>query len=324
MIRIVILFALFITLFYSCNRPIDIINTNDNIPPAVPSDVRISYAADGEIEIDWQNNSELDLSGYYIYRRTDSTNYQLIDFTTDDYIVDDSLNYNTIYYYHITAVDISNLESSPSNEVSAKPLNQYKPYPPRSISINARNWEDTISIYLSWTPSGETDIAGYNIYRSTNSSFSPDSSTFLTFTKNIFYSDTSNLSFYTNYYYIIKAIDKGGLSSDGNSEVNDEIFEIPQIIFPENNSVVSPFLNFKIKTIKAPAVYRIILQTNEFFGEIWSNTISSNAINDSLNVDFNANYINTDKYYYWRVITFSNGNFEPNSISRLYKFMIKQ
>ena len=322
--KIILIFSILLLSLISCNRPVEIDNSNDYIPPTVPTNVNIYYAFDGEIGIEWDSNPELDLNGYNVYRKTDSTSYKLISFTTDNYYVDDSLDYNTIYYYEITAVDNSGLESSASSEVSAKPLNFYTPYPPQNITINARNWEDSVSIYLSWIPSGETDISGYNIYRSIISSFTPDTSTLLTFTKNNYYSDTSGLTFYTSYYYKIKALDKGGLISNESPEVNDEIFEIPELIFPKNNSSVSYFGNFTIKAIKVPATYEVVLQTNEYFGEIWSNTISSTITNDTLNIAFNINYIDANTLYYWRVITFSQDNSEPNSISMLYKFMIKQ
>ena len=318
------LFLLLLLITPACNRPIEINNSDNNIPPAVPSNVSIFESFDGEIGIEWQDNSEPDLRGYNVYRRTDSTNYKLIKFTTDNYIIDDSLSYNKTYFYEITALNNSNLESSRSSEVSSTPKNIYKPYPVRNISINARNWEDTISIYLSWIPSGETDIRGYNIYKSNSPSFTTDSLNIITFTKNTYYSDTSGLKLYTNYYYKVRAVDKGGLISDETPPVTDEIYEIPRVVFPEDNTGISPFGSFLITALKVPATYQIIVQTNEFFGEIWSNTVSTSQINDTLSIAFNPAYVYPDKYYYWRIVTFSQDNSEPNSISRLYKFIIKQ
>ncbi len=111
---------------------------------------------------------------------------------------------------------------------------------------------------------------------------------------------------------------------DESQAATDQIYEIPRIIYPENNAAVSPFENFLIETIKVPATYQIIVQTNEFFGEIWNTTISSSKTDDTLTVRFNPDYIYSNKYYYWRVVTFSQNNSEPNSISGLYKFIIKQ
>ena len=315
---------LLIIITSACSRPIEINNSDNNLTPAVPVNVSIFESFDGEIGIEWQGNTDPDLKGYNVYRRTDSTNFAFLKFTADNYIIDDSLNYNTTYYYIIKAVNNSNLESAPSSEVSAAPKNVYKPYPVQNITINARNWEDTISIYLSWVPSGETDISGYTIYRSVSPSFSADSSNVIAFTNNDYYSDTSNLKLYTNYFYKIRAVDKGGLISDEGNEVTDEIFEIPKIIFPANNNIVSPFQYFLINAIKVPATYQIIVQTNEFFGEVWSSTVASSITEDTLSIKFNPEYIYSNKYYYWRVITFSQNNPEPNSISRLYKFIIKQ
>ncbi len=95
---------IFLCIISACNRPLEVDNSSDNLPPAVPINVRIFESFDGEIGIEWDNNSELDLRGYNIYRRTDSTKYKLIKFTTDDYLIDDSLNYNTTYFYEITAI----------------------------------------------------------------------------------------------------------------------------------------------------------------------------------------------------------------------------
>lgn len=318
------LFLLLLIITPACTRPVEINNADSSIPPAVPVNVKIFESFDGEIGVEWQDNSESDLLGYNVYRRTDSTNYKLLKFTTDDYIIDDSLNYYTKYFYEITAVNNSHLESSRSIEVSSTPLNIYKPYPVRNISINARNWEDTISIYLSWIPSGETDIKGYNIYKSTSPSFTADSLTIIAFTKNTFYPDVSGLKLYTNYYYKVRAIDKGGLISDETPAVTDQIYGIPSAVFPEDNASISPFGSFLITALKVPAKYKVIVQSNEFFGEIWSNTVTTSRTNDTLSIPFNPSYVYPDKYYYWRIATFSNDNSEPNSISRLYKFIIKQ
>ncbi len=315
---------LLLVVVQACTRPVEINNSDNNIPPAVPTNVSIFESFDGEIGIEWQDNAESDLKGFNIFRRTDSTNYKLIKFTNNNYIIDDSLNYNTTYFYEISAVNNSNLESSRSAEVSSTPKNIYKPYPVRNVTINARNWEDTISIYLNWIPSGETDISGYNIYKSTSPSYTANSLTVIAFTKNTYYSDTSGLELYTNYYYKVRAVDNGGLISDESPAFNDEIFGIPEVIYPGNNASLSSLRSFLITTLKVPATYQIIVQSNEFFGEIWNNTVSTSKINDTLSINFNPAYIYPDKYYYWRIVTFSQDISEPNSISGLYKFIIKQ
>ncbi len=321
---IVLLLILLIITFSGCDR---IVNTNQSgsgIPPAVPTGLRVAYATDGEAALVWRSNSEADLQGYNIYRSTDSTNFILAGSTSDNYYYDDSLQYNETYYYKITATDIWNDESLPTKIVSAKPINRYAPSIPAGLSINARNYQDSISIYLSWNPNYESDIAGFNIYRSKERNFNADSTTLIHFTSDINYTDTLNLSLYQEYYYKIKAVDKGGLISGASYEVSDEILGIPKIIFPANNSTVNYFNYFLIKSVSVPANYKIVVQDNMFYGEVWSDDFTSSIIDDTVAVNFNASYINTYVPYYCRIMTFTNGSNEPNSVSPLYKFIIKQ
>ncbi len=318
-------FILFLLLFLvGCERPTGYNQTDSGIPPAVPSNPVVYAAYDGIILIYWQNNTEPDLKGYNIYRSEDSTYFKLIDFTTDNSFKDDSLNYNTKYFYRITAIDIWNQESRPSKIISAEPLNKYAPYTPAGLSINARNWEGRKSVYLWWKANPESDISGFKIYRSDKPGFNADTNTYIGFAAGLNFSDTLNLQFYTSYYYSIKAVDMGGLLSKQSNEVSDEIYESPKIIFPQNGVATPYFGQFIIKSIGRPAEYKVIVQDNQYFGEVWSTDFSSSIINDTLYIPFNANYIYPNTYYYWRIATYSNGGSEPNSISELYKFIIKQ
>jgi hypothetical protein len=87
------------------------------------------------------------------------------------------------------------------------------------------------------------------------------------------------------------------------------------------NSQVSEFRRFAFLSSGAPADYRLIVQTNPFFGEIWQTTINTTAVNDTVyvNVPSGVFYYNTD--YYWRVAAYTQSS-QPNSISQLNKFMI--
>ena len=297
---------------------------NNSIPPSVPSSVNVYSASDGEVIIEWKANIESDVKGYNIYRRTERTESIKTSFTENDYYFDDSLYYDTTYYYKITAVDIDNRESDFTPEVSATPINRFHPSRPSDITINARNWPDEISIFLSWQKNFETDIAGYDIYRSSISPFNADSNSFLNFTQATNYTDTMDLSFYKTYYYKIKAVDKGSLLSDESDEVKDFILQVPEVIFPKDNSEVNPFNEFILKAVKAPATYRIGLQTNKFFGEIWSTEVESSIVDDTLRIVFNPSLLSTNTTYYWRVATYSGNSSDPNSVSNLFKFTLKE
>ena len=306
-----------------CQRNTNSDITGDNLPPAVPINVKIYSDYDGEVEIVWHPNVEAELKGYNVYRSTDSTNFSLVDFTDQNSYLDDSLNYTTKYFYRITALDIENLESEPSSVVSAEPKNLYPPFAPRFPTINARNWIGDISVYLSWDPGYETDIAGFYIYRSITPGVITNNSTLVGFSTTPEYSDTTSLSLLTKYYYRIKAVDKGNLLSDPSSEVSDEIMPIPDVIYPVGN-VRTNVLTFKFIALSVPADYKISLQTNPYFGEFWSKEISTSTINDTINVEFTGDYIDYNVNYYWRVSTYTINDSDPNSISPLYNFMLIQ
>ncbi len=316
------LLLFFIILIAGCERNAPTETGGDGIPPAVPTNVKVYSAFDGEIEIVWHANAEIDLKGYNIYRSTDSTNFTLIDFSDQNYYLDDSLNYDEKYFYRVSAVDIENRESNLSSAVSAVPKNIYKPFPPRFLQINARNWIGEKSIYLTWDPGYETDIAGFDIYRSTVPGFTPDSSNLNGFSGIASYSDTSDLSFLTSYFYKIIAVDRGGLKSDPSSEISDKILPMAGIVSPVG-TVRTNILTFKFTAVPVAATYEITLQSNPYFGQIWSKFITTNTVNDTISVDFSGNYIDYGVNYYWRVVTYTEDNSTPNSISPLFNFILQ-
>lgn len=306
-----------------CERPTDLTNVDDGIPPAVPSGLRVYYASDGEIGIEWKHNSEPDLKNYNIYRRTDTLITENIAFTQRDYFLDDSLEYEETYYYRITAVDYSGKESQQTYEVSAQPVNRYNPGRPGYPEINARNWEGNKSIFTRWVKAFDTDIAGYNIYRSTEASFTADINSLISFSAAPNYNDTSSsLEINKRYYYRMRAVDRGGLISEQSDIVADEIYALPEMIYPPDNSAVRYFTHFKILALSHPARYRIILQQNQFFGELWSREFNSDIVNDTIHILFDYPYVGQSIKYYWRIVTYSTE--APNSISLLKSFEIVQ
>ena len=316
--------AFFLLLFFfGCERPTNITNVDDGIPPAVPSGLSVYFAGDGEVILDWQPNSEPDFKGYNIYRSTDSSIFNFIYFTNNNVFYNDTLSYDTVYYYRITAIDIWGRESEPSLIVSAQPVNKNKPHIPRFVNINARNWEDVRSVYLSWQANYDSDIKQYKIYRGTINNFTTDSSTFIGSSIEPEFTDTTNLSLYTMYYYKIRALDKGGLLSDESSVVNDQIVGIPEVVFPLDKTESSGFTDFIIKAINVPATYEIIVQENQFFGTFWDKQFDSNVTNDTISVNFDPTYLYNNRTYYWRIAVYTSSSSEPNSISKLYQFTIK-
>ncbi|MGE5499384.1 MAG: fibronectin type III domain-containing protein [Syntrophothermus sp.] len=320
------LFSLYILIFfaYGCSRTVNENDITDSIAPVAPRNTAVYWAKDGDIGIDWRGNPEPNVKGYNIYRSDgDTLHLRKISFTPDNYYIDDSLTYNITYYYRITAVNNQNLEGRMSEWVNGTPLNYNPPSVPRNLEINARNWNDTLNIFLKWKPGNESDIAGYRIYRGSAAGFKADSSTLAGFTSDYYFTDRKNLQLYKTYYYMVQAVDKGGLVSGLSTQTEDMLLEKSAPVFPADLAVTDYFTEFKIKAAARPAVYKIVVQSNPLFGEIWSGEISSEQTGGNISVSTAGLPFSAGSTYYWRIITYYNDNNEPNSISSLYNFTIK-
>ncbi len=95
----------------------------DVTPPAAPTGLSAT-AGNAVVNLNWNDNSEVDLGGYNVYRATTTGGpYTKINGTLvapSDY-ADTSVTNNTTYFYVVRAVDTSNNESGNSNEATATP-----------------------------------------------------------------------------------------------------------------------------------------------------------------------------------------------------------
>jgi hypothetical protein len=86
--------------------------------PAAPTGLTAT-TGDGTASLDWNNNTEGDLAGYYVYRSTSSSGvYSRLNsslLASSDYN-DNTVTNGIIYYYVVTAVDTFSNESDYSNK----------------------------------------------------------------------------------------------------------------------------------------------------------------------------------------------------------------
>lgn len=98
--------SLLFILFLGCNRETLIDPVNDGKPPAIPTDLQVFGAQDGEIGTEWHKNSESNITGYKIYRSINKPyNFIFIIQVNDNYFIDEHLEYNSTYYYKISVVN---------------------------------------------------------------------------------------------------------------------------------------------------------------------------------------------------------------------------
>ena len=111
----------------------------DTTAPAAPTGLSAT-AGDQQVSLNWDDNSELDVAGYNIYRGTSSGSYDLApinggSLVTESSYNDTGLTNGTEYFYVVTAVDTSDNESVVSLEDSATPAG----LPPSAVSFDGTN-----------------------------------------------------------------------------------------------------------------------------------------------------------------------------------------
>ena len=211
------------------------ITVPDTTPPAAPTGLTVTVPVSngGLLNLDWADNGEGDLAGYNVYRRTSSETYSLITFVGTSSYADSGLVNGTTYFYVVTAVDTSGNASGDSNEDSGTPLDNLVPAAPSNLTATAGNAQ----VSLDWDDNGESDLAGYNVYRSETSG---GSYTKIASIGAISAYTDATASNDTTYFYVVTAVDAAGNESGNSNEatatpqVADQMY-INDIIWSEKH-----------------------------------------------------------------------------------------
>ncbi len=193
----------------------------DTTPPASPTNL-VATGGDGEVALDWDDNSEPDLASYNVYRSlTSGSGYGLLaQSVTLSAYTDTTVTNGTTYYYAVAAVDTSQNEGLIGNEASATPESGPDTTPPSIVTGVVATGGDG-EVVLDWADNPESDIASYKVYRSLTST-----NGYTLLASGIVpsnYTDT-NVTNGTTYYYRISAVD----TSSNEGIASDEEFATPQ------------------------------------------------------------------------------------------------
>ena len=202
--------------------------------PALSSEVKI---AEDAITLSWQppaanidNSTPVNLLGYNVYRTDESQtapgnqplNTTLI--SGAEY-ADKNFQFGSNYRYIVRAVSLgtggAQVESLNSNAVAVSPKDVFPPAAPERPSIAAPE-PSSARLAIFFAANKETDIAGYNIYRSTDPDLPKQNWTRLNqtlLTRTTFTDDKVEPG--KTYYYYVTAVDKAGNVSPP-SEVGSE------------------------------------------------------------------------------------------------------
>ncbi|MBN2074492.1 MAG: hypothetical protein JW762_02965 [Dehalococcoidales bacterium] len=194
--------------------------TATNVAPSPPSNLSAVGGAE-YIDVSWTPGPETDVVGWDIYRKPDGGSYSLLvsSWGAPTY-TDSQLFGGGTYFYKVQAVDTGSLRSGDSNEGDATATDAL---PSKPIANSASGGSENITVY--WTANIDTDIAGYNVYRSdeTGGPYTTKVNTIL-LTGNA----TTDINLYGGgtYYYVVQAVDTGNLSSVYSNEVSATAIDV--------------------------------------------------------------------------------------------------
>ncbi len=198
-----------------------------NPPPNAPTDLTATALSSTEIDLDWADNADENLSHYNVYRSGSSggpyariaSNVQLSEYS------DAGLAHSTAYYYVVTAVDTGAKESDYSGEASAttQPGEPDKTPPAGPTGLTATAVSSS-QIDLDWADNTEEDLSHYNVYRSETSAGS-----YGLIASNVMPSSFSDsaLAAETTYYYVVKAVDTSNNESDDSGQASATTGPVP-------------------------------------------------------------------------------------------------
>lgn len=242
---------------------------NDNIILKENIKLKASAISDMEIKLSWEvNNSDVEnLSHYRVYRSTkpefEPSLLKLVQRPIKNNVVDkphlyyggwinNRLEPNTVYYYRVAAVDRWNNQGELSKVVKVKTLDSdVKNMLPLKVEALRAIYVSPIApfnfVNLLWRTSCESDIERYEVHRSTQSDFTPDSSTIIGKVEanailkkgndghgqtavNYRNNEYDHMMFEDKmveqdktYYYKVRAIDNAGAKGEFSSEVSVSI-----------------------------------------------------------------------------------------------------
>jgi hypothetical protein len=228
-----------------------------------------------------------------------------------------NLEYETLYYFAVSAVDLSGNESVLSVQALGKPLNTTSPSPPAGVDIAAENLDIPI-INVYWEQNPEPDISHYNVYRALNTVDLEDSTaSFVTSLTQEYYKD-SDVEIGIVYYYRITAVDKENWESSSSPIVSDRLLPDVELISPINFQSTTNIPTFNWKPVDGAERYVLTLMTSRIGGEIWYTTANKNST--GLLYTGSAS-LSDGSTYFWRVGAISRS--EINSESEIGSFVVK-
>jgi rhamnogalacturonan endolyase len=212
-------------------------------------------AWDDTVQIDWDENSDLDLAGYRLYRgKSVDSLILLIDVGTATSYLDTDVTNDSTYYYAVVAYDTDNNESNYSDIVQATP--SIRPDTPGGVSYRF----DTNSIMLIWDTQDLGNISTVNIYRSETDDMVFELIDRLNKSLNTYLDE--QLTTGKTYYYQITVTDTNNVES-----------------FPTDVQSITPGTSYTFQSEDAALIGTVFVETNHvgYNGTAFTNFEVSNS-----------------------------------------------
>ena len=186
--------------------------------PNIPASFSATALSASQIRLTWQDNSTNE-TGFAIERSASSTgpwsSIYLAPANTTSYI-DTGLTAGTVYYYHIYAFNLSGSSdfSSPSPATTAAAPTA----PPTAPTGLVATAVSAAQVNLAWTDTSNNE-EGFDIERKTGAGGTYANIAVINAPNTVTYTDTSNLSPSTIYYYRVKATNSIGFNYSTDASV---------------------------------------------------------------------------------------------------------
>ena len=185
--------------------------------PDAPTNLSAT-GSNGQVALSWTASTSGDVISYNIYRSTTRGSWPgTATYTTSGTTYTDSSVTNGIcYWYVVTAVDVTALESGYSDDAHGTPSAADTTAPDAPTALAGTGGYQKVD--LSWTASTAGDVSSYHVYSSTATG-GPYSYVNAVTAPATTYSDTSLVGG-TTYYYVVTAVDASGNESVDSTEAN--------------------------------------------------------------------------------------------------------
>ncbi|HEV7300165.1 MAG TPA: malectin domain-containing carbohydrate-binding protein, partial [Tepidisphaeraceae bacterium] len=183
--------------------------------PAAPTGLTAT-ASTSSIALNWNDNAPNNFAGYDVYRSTSANGtYTKLNgaLLTQSQYTDTTATPGVAMYYRVIASNTFNSQSAPASITATRTVDTSAPATPRNLVASGGDQ----GVSLTWTANTESDLAGYDVYRSDSSN-----GTFTKLNGSRVVSTTFvdvNAPAGVVSYYRVRAVDTSGLES-GNATAN--------------------------------------------------------------------------------------------------------